>query len=215
MTPVQLYDFIRNSSFDAGEELASESELYMYMSQAETIMAKTVGCAKTTTTSVTVAAQKEYTKPDCLKIHRLTYDTVKLKKIDLRRLDEVEGTAHGGITTSGSPVYYYEWGNVIGLSPTPAEVKTLKFYIVARPTILTASSTDFTIDSEFAIYLADYCLYKMYIKDQQMSEADRYLKQWKEGLEEALSDYTDSADADRIQTIKLEEEMPGTQIGVI
>lgn len=215
MTPTQLYDYVRNSAFDVSEELSSESELYMYMSQAENIFAKKCNCTQAIMTDTTIALQKEYVRPDALKIERLTYDSVKLKKIDLRQVDEIEGTSYGGVTTSGNPVYYYEFGNIIGLSPTPAEAKILKYYVYAEPTDLSASSTDFTIPQEYAHVLANYCLYKMFFKDQQLSEADRYLKQWQAELEEASNDFITADDMDRIPQVKLEECMPGTDLGAI
>ena len=81
-TPPELYDQIRNMSFDIDEELSGEAELYGYISEAELILAKKVHCTETITTASSVIDQREYTRPtDALKLQRVTWNTVKLKKV--------------------------------------------------------------------------------------------------------------------------------------
>jgi hypothetical protein len=215
LTPTQCYNMIRASSFDASIELATELELYLMMTQAELMIAKAVGCTQTTVTVPTVASTKEYTRPDALAIERVTYDSVKLKKIDMRQLDEIEGATYGGSTQEGRPVYYYEYGNIIGLSPTPQEIKNVKYYYQAKPAALTNLSAAFTIDDAYAHLIADWCLYKLYTKDQQIAEADRYYQAWEKGLKDAVADFVAGTSADMIAQVHLVETMNGTDLGAV
>src|SRR5574343_636655 len=118
LTPTQVYNQIRAQSGESSSSFLTPAMLYSFMWQAEIELANFVGCALNKDVSLTtVAAQREYTIPSgTLQILRLLYDVVKMKKIDLTELDMIEGTAYGGVLTSGRPQYYYEFGTVIGLS---------------------------------------------------------------------------------------------------
>jgi hypothetical protein len=177
MTPSQVLDMVRNQLNESQADFYGEQELYDYMWNAEQLAAQKTGCSLTTTTDTTVVAQREYTRPsNCLRIERLTWYNTKMKKITLTDVDAVEQTGYGHQGLSGQPVYYYEFGNTIGFSPIPSEAQTIVYYYVQEPTRLTAASSNFTIPDEYGHYLADYVLYRAYLKDQLMQEADRYYK---------------------------------------
>jgi len=216
MTPSQLYDQVRNLAFDNSLELSGETELYQYLSDAERILAGKIYCTPTFSTTPTVANQKEYTRPSSFKIDRVTWQSCPLKRIDLKDLDSAEGIAYSNTNAEyGNPVYYYEYGNTIGLSPTPATVQNLKFYFHAIPVALNSSSTTFTIPEEYAVYLADYALYRMFMKDQMKDQAVQSFQLWNANLMRCQSEWEMRKDSGRIEQVKLEECYPVSDMGMI
>lgn len=216
-TPPARLTVVRSKIYETTPGYYTDPEIYSYMWEAEKILAGRVGCCEATDSSTTtVAATKEYTRPTGVEtIIRLTWDYVKLKKIDMTELDSAEGTAYGGVTTSGSPEYYYEFGTIVGLSPTPSAAKTLKYYYQKTPAELSASSTTFTIPDKYAHYLDDYCLYRMWLKDQDFNMAKSYLEIWENNLNVAETDWMKQAMKDRYVTVKDVDQMPGSDLGII
>lgn len=216
MTPTELYNQIRNLAFDVNTKLSGETELYQYMSDAELEIAKKVYCTQNSTTENSVIDQREYDRPSgALKIERITWNTVKLKKINIGDIDVAEGQSYGGTTSTGNVVYYYEYGSKIGLSPVPTEVKEIKYYYLKYPTVLNASSTAFTIPEEYVHYISDYCLYRMFLKDDQKGLADRSFKIWLDNLVRCEEDWADRGAIDMIQQVRLEEIYPDSELGMI
>ena len=216
MTPTQLYNSIRNQINDTSADFWSESELYRYMSDAEMELASLVNCTETTATDTSVADQREYDRPsDAINIERVTWNSVKLKKINLTDLDNLEGTSYGGSADYGNPVYYYDYADVIGLSPIPDAAQTIKYYYTAQPTILSASSTAFTIPAMLGHLLADYCLYRMYSKDQMSSESAKHFQLWKDNLKTAEQIMATQRSTDRFRVVRVEDAYPITDLGTI
>ena len=216
MTPSEVLTDIRNQINEQSAGFYSDEEIYAYMWNGEKILAETTGCAETTdSTLTTVAAQREYTIPSTVAtLLRVEYDSYKLKKIDLTQLDQIEGKTYGGITTSGDPVYYYEFGNKIGLSSIPTAAKTLKLWVIAIPTKLTSTSTAFTIPNRYGDYLTDYCLFRMWAKDQQNDMADRFENRWEKNLSTVESKWKDVKFRDNYIQVKDEDQFEGTEIGI-
>jgi hypothetical protein len=215
-TPSELYDLIRGMAFDADVSLAGESDLFHYMTVAERIVAKKIPCTETTATDSTVIDQREYDRPaSALKIKRVTWNKVKLKKISINDLDIVEGVSYGGISSSGNVVYYYEYGNVVGLSPLPAAIQELKFWFTLLPPALTSISTAFTIPEEYIDIIPEYCLYRLYLKDDMKGEADRSLNLFNNRILEYQDDWSQRTQEDYIQVVRLDEISPTTDIGMV
>jgi len=216
MTPAQIKASIRAQAYETSAAFWSDEEIYAYMWQAECEVAALVECTETTdSTTTTVSGTVEYAKPtDCLIIKRLTWDSVKLKKITLSDLDAMDGTGYGGTVSTGNPEFYYEHGANVGLYPTPTSAKTLKFWHIKQPTELTAASTTFTVPQLFQHYIPDYCLYRMYLKDQD-DRANTHLKLWDENIGKAISKWKHSQHRDQYSVVRCEENNQVTSIGIV
>lgn len=215
-TPTAIYNQIREMSFDNDQALVSESELYQYMSDAELILAKEIPFTETTLTDNTVVDQREYDRPtNALKIKRVTWNTVKLKKISMGDVDVIEGQSYGGITSTGNLIYYYEYGNKIGFSPLPKEVQEIKYWLLLYPAALSSESTTFTIPPEYAHYIPDYCLWRLFVKDEKAGLADRHLNMWLSNRKEAAKDWMMRQSTDEIETVQLEEIYNTSEMGMI
>lgn len=217
LTPTQIYNQVRAQAGESSDSFLTEAVLYSFIWQAEIELANFVGCSLDKDTSITtVASTRESTIPTgTLQILRVLYDSVKLKKIDLTELDMVEGTAYGGVTTSGQPQYYYEFGTAIGLSPIPSEAKTLTIYRVKEPAELDASSTIFTIPADYSHYLADKCLYLFYAMDKELQQAEYHLKLWERNKIQAKNEWFKKKMMDRYLSVKDEDKFQQTDYGII
>jgi hypothetical protein len=185
MTPSELYTIVRNQCGESSTNFWSESEIYSLMGMGERIIAQVIGNIEVNTSITTVTSTKEYDVSSYVSgvLTRVEWDSYRLQGIDINEVDNVEGMAYGGVTQEGYPVYYYYYGNTIGLSPTPDDAKTLEFYYRTDPATVTTASVAFSIPDEYTQDISDYVLYRMFLKDQELqNEAILYKNQWNENV---------------------------------
>lgn len=189
MVPADVYTLIRRQCDETDTTFWGESEVYGLMSVGEGIIAQKIGLIESTYTVTTVTGTRGYTAPAGT-IIRATYDEVKLKQIDINEIDDAEGETYGGVTTQGTPEYYYLWGTSMYLSPIPNDAKAVKSYYYGYPAAVTTASTTWSIPNDYGQYVADYALWRMMLKDQEMSrEAAAYEKSWNSHIVEIESDW--------------------------
>lgn len=216
MTPAQILSAVRNQAYEQDADFWTDSEIYQYMWEAECEVAGIVGCSEGTDTSTTtVADTQEYSLPsDCLYVLRAIWDQVKLKRIDLKDQDYLDGTLYGGTLTTGDPEHYYEFGNKLGLYPVPSSAKTLKLWYVKQPTQITVGSISFTIPLLFQHYIIDYVLYRMLLKDQDNDRAMIHKRLWDENVQKAIAKWELMREKDRISIVRDTDEYPNTSLGL-
>lgn len=204
MTPAEMVTNIRDQLVEATPGFYTDNELRTYLSYAETIMSNEIGTIQTSQTVSTSGNVREYVRPSgAIEIIRVTWDECKLVKMaSVNGLDYSEGTAYGGTATVGNPVYYYEMGEVIGLSPIPTDTKNLKIWYTKNPDPITSTSTSFSVPQQFVNYLADYVLYRCSIKDDNASKSSLYLSIWNDNIRKAKSAYKARESRNLIYTVK-------------
>lgn len=201
MTPSGIIQSVRDQLNEPEPGFYTDSELYSYLSQAELTFANAIQCTETSTTVVASGGYREFNKPESLNIYRVTWDNYPLIKISENDIDAIEGTSYGKIPSSGTPTYYYEHTNSIGLSPIPSEQKNLIYYYYEKPTVLTSASVDFTIPDRFSHYLVDYVMYRALFKDQD-GRAGSYLQIWNDNLRKARTEYKKAVRTNKVTTVK-------------
>jgi len=194
MTPPKVLTLVRNRAAETSAGFWSDLEIYDYMWLGEIILAQRTGCTESSGTFNTVARTREYDLTDIgsdvMTISRVTWDTYPLEKTDLDGVDILEGVSYGSVGQFGQPTAYYQYAKKIGFSPIPNTVKECKAYYRAKPAELTASSTSFTVPDEYGNYIAEYCLYMMFMKDQELkTEASNYYNQWETNVQLAVADW--------------------------
>lgn len=188
MTPAEVYAAIREQCAESSDEFWTEDEIYRLMSEGERRISRFSEMCENTSAFTSVTNTKEYTVSSVLSatigtIVRVTYDSYPLTLVNINDIDDVEGTAYGGVTIIGQPEYYYRYGGKIGFSPTPDDAKAVSVSFNEIPAAVTTASTAFTIPEEYADYIPDYALYRMFLKDQELrSVAVEYLRSWNSGL---------------------------------
>lgn len=221
MTPNSALAVVRNqiNETTANANFWTDAEIYDYMTDAETQLAGIVGFTQAVTAHTTVTDQSVYTVPDnCVKIARLTFDGKKLKKVDDRDIDYLDGTDAGSTIESGEPDVYKEWGDNVTLYPTPDDSygeKTLYFEFYQSPTAIATASTKFTITQPVINnMIADYAIYRCYLKATETKLANEYLTRWNSSVAAAHSMKWNEENWDRIQVVKDEDFYNSTSLGM-
>jgi len=216
MTPTEFIEACRNKYKAVGDNFYSDAEILDLLYQSEMEMAKfALTIEKDPNTSITtVSGTRAYSMPTrCLAIKRITYNGGKLKKISDREDDEL--TVYDESTTStGTPLYYWIWGEKIYLRPIPDDAKTLTVYFYGEPDIITVSDSIET-PSRFHMDLTDGVVSGMCYKDENYPSGDRYRKKFESNLVEARKWQQKRKRADGFNVVKNEEEMVSTILGGI
>jgi len=217
MTPAQILASIRAQVDEATANFYSDNEIYAYMWQGECAINDEVECAEGTDTSITtVIGTAEYTKPtDMLFAKRVFWDKYRLQKIDFRELENQEGLSYGADIQSGQPYGYYEFADQIGFYPTPNAAQAVKIWYIKQPAVITSSSTTFTIPQLFHDLIPDYCLWRMWGKDQEENRAAFHKQQWEENLLAAKIRWAKYKKSDKIIVVKDSDRFPNSYAGMI
>lgn len=219
MTPSEIYGNARAQFVETSAAFITDAELRFWLWQALYELSNKIECIQTTdSTTTTVASTASYSRPtNCIKILRVTWDSVKLKKIDMTQYDAVSQQGYGSTPAEGNPVYYYEWGNNITLYPTPGSAETLKFWYTKRPTQLTSSndssSTVIDVPEQFQFYTIDYLLYRMYLKEDNR-KADVHMNLWEDHKRRAREEWEELRFNDQYLTVKDENNFPQSEFGI-
>lgn len=207
--PSIIFSQIRNQANEATSAFWSDDEIYRLMSEGENLISTELGCSEATTSFSTSDGTREYTVDDNVgRVHRLTWDTLRLRAIDVNQLDSLEGSSYGGSTdTTGQPEYYYRYADVIGFSPVPQETKPCAVYYMKVPTAITNLSTTFSIKGQYAYPIVSYCLWMMFVKDQQLqNEAAFYRQKYYEDLRSCNHDWYKYQYDDRYPQVNVVDE---------
>lgn len=212
-TPSEMIDKIRRESGETEADYWTSTEIYEYMSDAQRLIGRVVPCVLDSTAQDVIADTREYTIPDDVGIiSRVTYDGRKIKAIDINQLGALEDTDS---TSTGRPEYYYQWGTEMGLSPVPDSTDELKIYFQKICSDVTNTSS-WAVPDWCTDIIPDYCLWRMYTKDQELSvEADSHQKSWLMGLDQLESDWNKRIYDDQYIVVRDEDNTyPGTSLGI-
>lgn len=216
LTPTGCVDTCRYQFYEATAKFIADAEIYGYAWQAEQIINNAIECCQTSTAHTTTTYTQEYTKPTgCYLINRVTFDGVKLKRIDVTDQDQMDGAGYGSSLSVGNPHSYYEYGEKVGLYPVPDSSATLKYWFVAEPASLTTASTQFTVPAFARLPIPDYCLFRMFAKDQDDGRAQFHANLWANGLNRVQSEWARLNRRDGHYVVRNEDNYPATELGLI
>lgn len=217
MTPNDVLDIIRAQCFDQSADFWGNDEIYRYMSCAQYEIAERFEDIENVDTSITTTSGvQEYNIPSrTYSIIAVRYDNVPMKFIDLKDKDAIGYIGYGNTDPLSKPTHYYVFSNKIGFYPIPDDAKQVTIYRNIFPVAVTAISTGFEISEEYQRYLADYCLWKMYLKDQDENRAITHYNIWTNNLQEAISKRAKKKSKNRYAVVKDENCYPVTDLGII
>lgn len=216
MTPAQAKAHVRNQIDEQTAKFWSDSEIWSYLWEAERLLVDKASVYQGVDTSTsTVASTQAYDIPsDCIRIDGLTWSGVKLKRTNLDIYESLSNPTYGGTTTTGDPVYYYEFNSQVCLYPVPDSVATLKFYYIKEPAELTDSSTTFSVRPQYHSSLVNYAIYKCLMKDMD-PRADTNLNMWLNALNDTLDSYNRTRFEDAHYQVMDENSLNSTGLGLI
>jgi len=217
LTPTGVLNRVRDQAFESDAAFWTDAEIFRYMTDAERIIADRTNSTEAIGTSITtVAGTRSYSLANTVyDIMRVEYNGRPVKRISWRDFDTVAGLVDGGPTRQGRPVYYVVHARTLYFEPIPSEAKGVKIYHVKETTALTTSSTAFTIPRKLTHLIQDYILYRMYLKDDELQKANFHLGLWESALKEAEEQWNERSNLDRIRVVKVEDNYPQTELGII
>jgi len=215
MTAGDVLTSVRSQLYEPTATFWADSELYGYMNQAEQEIALNIKCTQCQTSTTTVTAQSMYTRPAMYYIDRLTWDKVKLKKIDFTDYDALQRVAYGGLYTIGRSMHYYEYNDQIGLWPIPAYSATIDVYGVAIPATINTTTAAFTVPVYFHNMIQDYVLYRAFAKDQNENQSKFFKQQWDQDMVRAYTYWRHKTNDDLYQVVKEEDSYRNVELGII
>jgi len=216
MTPASVLTNCRAQLYETTATYWTDAELYGYMWYGERELAQLVPCTEAAFLTATVTDTSGYTSPsDILYYDRVTYDSVKLKRVDQTDVDALNRRGYGASSTTGQPTHYYEYGKMVYVWPIPQEAADLKFWYFSEPAEVTAAATDFTVPSMFQSYLQDYVLYRAWAKDDNEGKANFFRQQWENDKQLAYNNWAQRGQRDGYRVVRDVDNYPETQLGMI
>lgn len=172
------------------------TDILRWINQAMIDIARKTDCVQDHKEASITSGDKSYGLPgDFINVRNVTYNgsplrptTMEIANIMWPQRDTIGGSS------SGDPEWYYIWGNVLYLYPTPASSGSgnLDIYYSRLPTVVANPTDTPEIPVGFHEDIERYCLAKAKELDDQLDEAAAIRK-----------DYTD-----RVMVSKFEEENP-------
>lgn len=214
MTPLQIETKARRKLNADSDQLWSSAEIIediLYSVCLE--FSREVECCENTYTTTSVASQQEYSLPSrYLKIQRITFNNNKLQPITLREYDAL--TFNAQTIPTGTPAYYYYFGETVGLYPVPSDAQTIKIWAIQCHDTITQAST-LEIPLQFHDMLVDGVVSQMVLKEIGDPRQGFYSTKWAQHLELAKRQWRAHRRRDGYGRVQLEEQIPCTDFGAI
>lgn len=214
MTPAELILYAKQQYNAVNDTFFSDAEMYNYVYDAEMQLAREAQCIRRTYTTSTASDQQEYARPsNAFAVKRITYNGQKLTKITDRQDDSL--TLFNQTTTAtGTPQYYFEWGDTLSLRPVPSDIGTLKIFTYDLPQAVTNASS-LEVPSRYHLDLALYVVSQMAAKDKNFEASKAYFDRWTKKLADAKRDERKAVRGDAFSSVVDEESLPVTVVGAL
>jgi len=183
MTPTELASAARRAyNANDGDTFFSDIQIYEWIYDAEMALAMEAFVIKTIFTTSTVVGTREYSYPtNAIKVRKVTYDGENIEEITFREDDLLTG-ADQDSTSTGTPVGFVDFDQVLYLRPIPDAVKTLKIYCYTQPSGVPTASSVLETPDEYHPKIKLYLLAQMSVKDKNYEGARYYQQQWENEL---------------------------------
>lgn len=213
MSPTDIEQAAREQYNAVGDTFFSQSAVMTLIYRACRELAERAKVIERTYTASSVASQRTYAYPtNTIAIKRIEYDSVKIDPIDFRE-DDAINMSTSTTTVTGTPRFYAIWNYTLYLRPVPDAVKTITIYSFGLPQTITSTST-LEIPSLFHDGVVDFVVGKMAAKDQNFKAADYYLSLWEKRVLEAIRWQKQRARTDSFTTVKDEDSLAATAMGL-
>lgn len=215
MTPVELETAARRKYNAVGDTFYSQAEILdlAYQGCLEMVNECLYLIPKVLSTT-TVSGAQQYSFPtNVVAAKRVTYDGVKLQKIDDRD-DDTLTLGNSTTTATGSSRYYWQFNDTFYLRPIPDSALVLKVFGYAEPQALTSSSV-LEIPSQFHMDLVNFIVSEMCAKDENFTMASYYMGRWEKGVARAKRFAQKAKRTDSFSAVKDEEGLANTILGAV
>jgi hypothetical protein len=206
--PSEIADDVRQRYNAVGDNFFADQELYDLMFDGSMELATETECIEAIDSSTsTVSGTISYSLPTrAFKIHRVTWNGIRLDPIDFMEDDYFTGNSFA-TTQTGDPRYYAQWSTSVYLRPVPNAAQTLVFYTCNYPADVTAAST-LSLPVQYQTYLKDYLLSRMFSKDGNHVMAKYYQDIWEANVVKVKRVEMKRKVSDQYKIVKNLENMP-------
>lgn len=187
MTPSNLLTYVQQRYNAVGDSFFPDAEIYSHFYAAQMELAQETQCIKSIYTTTSVVSQRVYDMPDnTIAIARVEYDGERIYPNDFIDDDALTGNSPDESIT-GKPCNYQIFGYQLFLRPVPsASSETIKVYSYNMPTVPSSTGT-LDVPSIYHMYLADYALYAMFAKEQNLAMASYHRELWERHKKQAMA----------------------------
>lgn len=215
MTPSQVESAARRRLNAVSSDFWSSAEIIedcLYFACLD--IATRAKCIESTATDTSVASTSSYSKPStAMAIKQITYDSLKLEVMSERQYFSLN--LNGTTASTGTPQWYYLWGDNYILYPTPdTSALTISIRYVAEPAALTAAST-LEIPSQFHHRLVNGVCYYMLLKDVDDPRIPVFEARWMRDVQDCVDEWRRAKHADKFPRVQLEENLVTTDTGIV
>lgn len=176
--------------------LDDTSDLLDWINYATYDIVSKTHCMEDSVSIIFTSGGTEYSWPSgaskYITIKSIIYDNPDSSK--LTSLLHADLQMLGNISNSGEPKYWYDWNDNIGIYPTPDAARsghTAYTYFVPRPDEYTDTASDIMTPAIYDNAIVNYCIYKALMKDRRYQEAERYLAEYNNTLQQYRIDLVD------------------------
>lgn len=214
MTPLEIEEAARNKYNSEGDNFWSTDEIMGLIYEAELELAREAINIERIYTTSSVIGQQTYSIPtNAISIKRIEFDGSKLERISFREDDTVTNL-QADTDETGTPVYYFEWNELIYLRPIPSTVATIRIFTYDEPAAVTSLST-LEVPTQFHRDLVNYVVREMALKDQNMAIANTYAAFWEKAIKQAKAWTKKRKRGDEFAIVKNGDDMPRSILGVV
>lgn len=187
---VLLQDVKRLFGDEAGVQVEN-SDIQRWANSAMTEIVSNNKAIKAKSTLPTAVGTASYTFPavKIQQIEALHYENVRLENVPFAEAERYIISNDPQQTSSGTPIFWYEWDGELSLWPKPDAVGTLTLYYTAYATELTGDTTQFLdVPDRFYNAVVDYVMSKVYEMDEDMQASQMAEQRFRAALENQMED---------------------------
>jgi len=167
---------------ESGVQL-EDADIFMWVNDAQDEIVKRNRIIKATSTSASVASQKDYTFPtdDIIQIESLHFDGQKLQNMPFAQADQDIITTDSAAEV-GTPVLWWEWGGTFTLWPAPSSALEIKLYYTRKPARITTGTDLLSAPDKYYKQVVDFVLQQAYEMDEEPQLSEMKGQQFDNGL---------------------------------
>jgi hypothetical protein len=182
-TVADVMKAVKRSFGDESGVQLEESDIIMWINDAQDEIVKRNRILKATSSTVSVVGQQDYSFPsdNILQIESLHYNGVRLPNMSFAEAEEkVVGLDPSA--SSGEPILWYEWGGKFSLYPVPQTAQTIVLYYTKSPAKVALSTDLLSVTDKYYQDVVRYVLQQAYEMDEDPNMSQLKQKQFDDSL---------------------------------
>lgn len=199
----EIINRVQRQFGDEAEAQITRADITNWANDAQLDIVRKTECLQFHFETDSIANDGSYTFPiPFVRLRRVTFNGIKLKRIELEELDKIAGDREAQPKV-GTPDRYYVWGNRLFLYPLPSKdgEGNLEIYCVKRPEALSGDQSIPEIPEHMHEDIVRYALARAKELDQEDDRSDMIMSEYEARV--ALSrDETQNPEIDSYPSVR-------------